>query len=366
MSASSPHASVMGDPARLASCAADAERAAEQRLFVAVEDIFLSQPGRLDDRTRAATLRLAEATIGATEQQISGDAARTLMAAGRREAAAVLGSNRSLAWPRLLDAGLMRDTDLIGALIAQARVDLLDESLAALRAPDAGPTLVTMLIERGDAAQRAAASDYLLADGKRRMGVEGRQAILPAAAQARIAWWVAAALREQLGAEGGAVADAALCEAAQRRIARANEGQMRDAAARLVHALSPTVAERGALMVRALESARTPLFAALLAEAIGVDAEAALSLVLDSTSDRLWLALRAAALDRDAIARAGFLLSEADRERDVTMLIEVLDPLAALDPTAAAAAIATLRLPGDFRAAVRALAARAPAGRAGM
>lgn len=356
----------MGDPARLASYAADAERAAEQRLVVAVEDIFLSQPGRLDDRTRAATLRLAEATIGATEQQISGDAARTLMAAGRREAAAVLGSNRSLAWPRLLDAGLMRDTELIGALIAQARVDLLDESLAGLRAPDAGPTLVTMLIERGDAAQRAAASDYLLADGMRRMGVEGRQAILPAAAQARIVWWVAAALREQLGAQGGALADAALCEAAQQRIAQANEGQMRDAAARLVRALSPTVGERGHLMVRALESARTPLFAALLADAIGVDADAALSLVLDSASDRLWLALRAAELDRDAIARAGFLLSEADRERDLTMLIEVLDPLAALDPAAAAAAIATLRLPGDFRAAVRALAARTPAGRGGV
>lgn len=356
MSASSPHASVMGDPARLASYAADAERAAEQRLGIAVEDIFLSQPGRLDDRTRATTLRLAEATIGATEQQISGDAARALIAVGRREAAAVLGSNRSLAWPRLLDAGLMRDTDVIRALIAQARVDLLDESLAALRAPDAGPTLVTMLIEHGDAAQRAAASEYLLADGMRRVGAEGRHAVLPAAVQARIIWWVAAALRERLGAAGGVAADAALCEAAQHRIARAGAAQMSDVATRLVRALAPTDANRGRLMIHALASARTPLFAALLAEAIGVDAETALSLVLDSASDRLWLALRAAGLNRDAIARAGFLLSEADRERDLTMLIEVLDPLGALEPAAAAEAIAALRLPGDFRAAARALA----------
>lgn len=365
MSASSPHASVMGDPARLVSYAADAERAAEQRMAVAVEDIFLSQPGRLDDRTRAATLRLAEATIGATEQQLSGDAARALMAVGRREAAAVLGSNRSLAWPRLLDAGLMRDAELIGALIAQARVDLLDESLAALRAPDAGMTIVTMLIEHGDTAQRAAASDYLLTDGLRRVGAEGRRAILPAAVQARIVWWVAAALRERLGGDGGVEADAALCEAAQHRIARAGEGQIREAAARLVRAMAPSDGNRGTLMVRALESARTPLFAALLAEAIGVDADAALSLVLDSASDRLWLALRAAGLNRDAIARAGFLLSEADRERDLTMLIEVLDPLGALDPEAAAEAIATLRLPRDFRAAVRALAGRAPMKRTG-
>lgn len=363
MSASSPHASVMGDPARLASYAAEAERAAEQRLAVGIEDIFLSQPGRLDDRTRAATLRLAETTIGATEQQVAGDAARALMAIGRRDAAAVLGSNRAVAWPRLLDAGLMRDTDLIGGLIAQARVDLLEESLAALRAPDAGATIVTMLIEHGDAAQRAAASDYLLTDGMRRVGGEGRRAVLPAAVQARIVWWVAAALRERLGAEGGVAGDMALCEAAQHRIARAGEWQMDAVAVRLAHALAPTDANRGTLMVRALESARLPLFAALLAEAIDVDVAAARSLVLDSASDRLWLALRAAGLNRDAIARAGFLLSEADRERDLTMLIEVLDPLGALDPAAATEAIATLRLPDDFRAAVRALARRSPAER---
>lgn len=360
MSASSPYASVLGDPARLASYAADAEQAAGQRLAVAVEDIFLSQTGRLDDRTRAATLRLAEATICAVEQHVSGDAARALMAVGRREAAAVLGSNHSLAWPRLLDAGLMRDAELIAALIAQARIDLLDESLAAQRAPDAGMTIVTALIQNGDAAQRAAAGEYLLADGMRRAASESRHAVLPAAIQTRIVWWVAAALRERLGATGGAEADAALCEAAQHRIARANEGQIGEAAARLVRALAPSVADRGALMVRALESARTALFAALLADGIGIDAEAALSLVLDSASDRLWLALRAAGLDRDTIARAGFLLSEADRERDLTMLIEVLDPLGALDPRAAEEAIATLRLPGDFRAAVRALASRVP------
>lgn len=365
MSATFPHASITGDLARLSIHVADAERAAEQRLAVGIEDIFLSRPGRLDDRIRAATLRLAEASIGAIEQQVSGDTARALMALGRREAAALLGSNRALAWPRLLEAGLMRDAGLIGALIAQARVDLLDESLAALRAPDAGPTVVTALIEHGDAAQRAAASNFLLVDGMRRGAGEERHAVLPPTLQAQIIWWIAAALRERLGEIGGAEADIALSEAAQHRIARANDGQVIGAASRLVRALAPTTADRGTLMIRALESARTPLFAAFLADGAGVDAEAALSLVLDSHSDRLWLALRAAGLDRDTIARVGFLLSEADRERDLTMLIEVLDPLGALDPVGAARAMSTLRLPEDFRAAVRALARRAPLERAG-
>jgi hypothetical protein len=362
MAAASSPASVIGDPARIASLVADAVAAADRRSEVAVEDVFLSQPGRLDDRTRAATLRLAETTIGAIEQQIAGDAARALHDADRREAAAVLESNRALAWSRLIEAGLMRDAELIGELIAQARVDLLDESLTALRAPDAGATLVTALVQSGAPAQRTAAIAYLVADSTRRLAAGGRQAILPAVLHTRVAWWVAAALRERLSGTGGVESDRVLADAAHRCLREYDEtAGVDEAAARLVQALSPSTAERAELMVRALDSARTALFVALLAEALSIDAAEARALVLDSPSDRLWLALRAAGLPRDAIARAGFLLSEADRERDLSTLVEAVDTLAALDPAVAAEAISTARLPRDFRAAVRALARRSAA-----
>lgn len=350
------YAHVMRDPARIGSHAAEAEQFAEERLTIAIEDIFLSQPGRLDERTRAATLRLAEATVGAIERQVADDAARALASTGRHEAAAVLQSNEPVAWPRLSDAGLMRDADLIAELIAQARMDLLDESLAMLRVHDAGPTLATTLVENGSAEQRAAAMAYLLADGTRRLALDGRRAALPAVLHARVIWWIAAALRERVGATGGIEVDVALCEAAQRGIAQHDVSPVEDAATALVRALAPTPGARAELMVQALDNARTTLFAMLLADALRIDAAAVRALVLDSASDRLWLALRAAGLPRDAIAQVGFLLSEADRERDLTMLIETLDALAALTPEVAAQAVVALRLPHDFRAALRALA----------
>lgn len=364
MSALSPDACVIGDPARLAPRAAAAERAAAARWAVAIEDVFLSQPGRLDDRTRAATLRMAEATIAAIEQQLAGEAARRLVAAGRRDAASVLESNRPLAWPRLIDAGLMRDAELIGELIAQARIDLLDETLAGLRAPDAGATLVARAVEQGDAAQRATAIAYLAADGARRSSAAGPRASLPAPLHARLVWWVAAALRERLGREAGIDADMALCAAAQAFLAHDGGPRPAEVAARLVAALRAGGMAADALMVQALDGARVTLFVAALAAVVGIDADAARALVLDSGSDRLWLALRAAGFDRAAIARAGFLLAEADRERDLELLIETLDAVVALEPAVAGEAIATLRLPGDFRAAVRALARRGSAGAA--
>ncbi len=363
MSAATHRASLTAESARLASRVADAARVADARLEVAVADIFLSQPGRLDDRTRAATLRLAEATVCAIEQRIAGETARDLTMADRHEAAVILDTNRSLAWPRLLEAGLMRDADVIGELIAQARVDLLDESLAAMRAPDAAPTLVATLVERGAPAQRVAAVAYLVADGTRRGGASGRRAMLSATLHARVAWWVAAALREQLGATAGPVGDRALADATHRCIAdHADDGGAVDpAAAALVRALAPSPAERAELMVRALDGARVALFVALLADAVSIEANDARALVLDAASDGLWLALRAAGLPHDALARAGFLLCEADRERDLSLLIETLDTLAALDPAVAAAAVAGLRLPRDFREAARALARCPPA-----
>lgn len=323
---------------------------------VAVHDIFLSQPGRLDDRTRAAVLRLAEATVDAVEQRIAGLAARTLNERDQREAAAVLESNRSLAWPRLLGAGLMRDAEMIAALIAQARIDLLDDSLTTLRAHDAGPTVVVSLVEHADAGWSNAAVRYLVADSLRRLAAGERDAMLPAPLRSRLTWWVAAALRERLGALGGAEADRALSEAALRCLEddHSSDG-IESAAIRLAVLLGAVPGQRGDWMLRAMESARSTLFVALLAEALGTDFCEARGMLLDSESERLWLALRAAGLPRDAIARIGFLLSEADPARDLPALIEWLDPLAALDPVVAQEALAELRLPRDFRAAVRTL-----------
>lgn len=345
-----------GAATRLASRSADAGRVAAARLDVAVADIFLSQPGRLDDRTRWTVLRLAETTVNAIEQQIVGGAARALATRGWPEAAAILESNQALAWPRLLDTGLMRDAEVIAELIAQARIDLLDQSLTVLRAPDGEPTLVAMLADGADVGLRQAALAYMVADGRRRLSAGERHADLPAALQARVTWWVAAALRERLGDMAGFESDVAICDAAQRCVGGyGDDERVEAAAARLAALLHAAPDPRGELLLHALESARATLFVALLAAALSIDAADARALLLDPESDRLWLAMRAAGMSRDAIARAGFLLTEADRARDLDALIELLDPLAALDPATAAAAVAPLTLPADYRAALRAL-----------
>ena len=73
-------------------------------------------------------------------------------------------------------------------------------------------------------------------------------------------------------------------------------------------------------------------------------------------SDRLWLVLRVARLDRDDIARIGLALCDADPRRDVDGFADRLDAIAGIAPEAAAEALATARLHHDFRRAVIALA----------
>jgi hypothetical protein len=78
-------------------------------------------------------------------------------------------------------------------------------------------------------------------------------------------------------------------------------------------------------------------------------------MVLASDGAQLWVALRALALPREAIARVGVALCEADPRRDVEAFAEQLDAIMAIATDDARAALAGLRLPGDFRAAIAAL-----------
>lgn len=334
-------------------------RAAEQRLDTAITDLFMTPHGRLDDRTRWAVLRLAEATVRAIEQRIAGHAARTLAARGQPNHAATLESNRAMVWPRLRACALMDDADLIGELIAQARMDLIDEALAALRAPDAGPTLLSVLAEDADPAVRDATIAYLVAESRRRLAVDDCRAAMPAVLHRRLSWWVAAALRERLGASGDAGCDQALSDAAQHAImAHDGEDDVAAAANRLVAALRPGADALPTLLLRALDGARSTLFVALLGDALGIGDAEVRELVLDAGGERLWTALRAAGLARGAIARIGFALTEADPRRDLEALVEGLDSADALAPAAAAQALASLTLPRDYRSAVHALARR--------
>ncbi|MEH3037391.1 MAG: DUF2336 domain-containing protein [Sphingomonas adhaesiva] len=337
--------------------AATADRRVDARLATAIADIFLPERDRLDERTRATVAALLEATVAAAEREIAGHAARLLATRGAGEAAQRLNANHSLALPRLAASGLLRDADLMAELIAQARIDLIDAALIANRAPGSRATLLTRLAESRDGVIRSRAVTYMVADSRRRMPNAARRADLPVALHRRLAWWIAAALREQLDAFADPAIDRALVEATQRSLSVHEEGdRIAMLAASLAAAIAPEVTDLPPLMVDALVEGKLALFVALLAQAAGVDPAEARGLVLDVDSERLWLALRGVGLARADIARIGWLLCEADAWRDAETLADMLGPVGALESEAAAQVVAPLTLDADYRAAIRALA----------
>ncbi|MBB3692222.1 DUF2336 domain-containing protein [Sphingomonas sp. BK580] len=343
--------------ARVAAQAASADGRAGARLGAAIADVFAAERDRLDERSRVAINRLAETTVAAIERDIAAHAARLLEARGLPDAAALLAGNRAMTLPRLVESGLIRDPEVMGELIAQARIDLIDEALAAQRAPGSSAALLAGLAESADGVVRARTVTYLVADSRRRLAHADRRAELPAALHERLAWWVAAALRERLGHGVPPEVDRALSEASQRSIAAHDDAERVEAAAtQLAGALDPAASALPQLMIGSLGESRTTLFVALLAHALGIEPAEARGLALDGESDRLWLALRALGIERHVIAQIGFVLCEADPQRDVETLPEALDRVVALTPDTAARAVAPLRLHRDFRAAVRALA----------
>ena len=332
--------------------AARADRRADARLRVALDDYLMADDGRLDDRTRGALTALLARAVAAIGREIAGHAVKLIEA---HDAAAPPGwtSDPAPMLHALIDAGVLRDRMLIAELLDQVRQDLLGDALRANRPPDAPVDPILAMIRSDDGAAAAAAADYLLADTRRRGGASGR-VDLPVREHEAIAWWCAAVLRDL--AAGDRHADRALIEATQRSLAAHDDGdRLERAAVRLAMALAPRAGELAALLPAVLEHGHATLAIAAFATTTQIEYDEARALMLDPDGDRLWLALRAHGLDRAAIARIGLLLAEADHRRDVDAFADLLDDIAAVPVDAADRALADIRLPRAFRQAVRAL-----------
>ncbi|WP_298810734.1 DUF2336 domain-containing protein [uncultured Sphingomonas sp.] len=341
--------------AELALRAAAAERRAGRRLGAAIEDFFRVEQDRLDDRARALIGAMVEASVSAIERDVSAAAARLLAGRGEAAAAKALAAHNAGVLARLIDSGLLRDRALMDEIVAQARVDLIDEALIANRAPGVTTGLLARLRDHDDPMVRDAAIDYLLADSRRRAPAEERRAELPAELHHQLVWWIAAALRERLGGVS-VIADRALVDAAMQRIAHFDGAAGTIVAAhRLAAAIDADVERLPGLLIEALTEGRLTLFAAFLAHALGIEMDEARALALEPDGERLWIALRALGMERDVLARIGWALGEADRTRDVEALPDAIDAASGVAPEQAGAVIAPLMLTRDFRQAVRAL-----------
>ncbi|MGK6319665.1 DUF2336 domain-containing protein [Sphingomonas sp. DT-204] len=351
------------DAQALLARAAGAESRGRRALRAAIDDAFLAPEVRLDDHARVALIGLIDALVTAIGYDVRDHAARVLTGRGEAGLAEVLAATSATLTDWLAGAGVLRDPELVGECLARVRCELIAAALPAEAPADPDtPSLVVRLTGSTDPVVTEAAAAVLAGESQRRAVAEGGTANgsgLPPMLHRRLAWWVAAALREAVAAAVGdtpSVLDRAVIEAALRNIA-ANEGQDRleAAAMRLAEAIDAQADELPTLLDEALRDRRVSVMVAILAHALGVEYEVAREIVLDPTGERLWLSLRALELPRPAIARIGYRLCEADGRRDLDGFVDMLDVVAGLDPRAARRAIAPLTLHPDFRAALAAL-----------
>ena len=282
-------------------------------------------------------------------------AARLLVSRGLPERALALSEAKPQAFAALRDAGVLGDPDFMRAMVGRTGMALLADRLPVVAGTSDRPSLLARLAEHRDGVVAAAAGALLAADARRRDAIDGPapRNDIAAERQHQLVWWVAAVLHRAFGdGDDGATFDSALTESAERALAVHDEGERSEAAAmRLVAMLAPQPNERGALLAEALADARPGLFVALLAQAAGIDPDVVRDVLLDPDDDRLWLMLRAAAVERDAIARIGVALGEAMAGRDVESFADRIDAIMAVTPAAAEAALRPLRQRGELRAA---------------
>ncbi|GAA0665864.1 hypothetical protein FHT00_000854 [Sphingomonas insulae] len=338
---------------------------ADARLTGAIADFYLADDSRLDERTRIDLGRVLAAVVQGIETEIRRHGGRVLSARGADPQAERLLRGHEDVVRRLARAGLLRDRQLMDELIAQVRCDRIGAALPPAATPREQVSLLVRLAEVDDGVVAAAARALLSAETRRRTAAEQGgipASVLPAELHHQLVWWVAASIRESQVAAAGedAALDRAIVEAAQRSLAAHDEGQRPEAIAmRLAAAIDARTDELGELLVDALGDQRLLLFIAVLGRAVDLDFTGARAIVLEPEGDRLWLALRAADLDRPTIARIALALADADARRDIESFADELDAIVAIPRDAAQSALAPLTLHHDLRLAIDALAREA-------
>jgi len=348
---------------KLLARAAAADVHARNSLAIAIEDFFLPEEARLDERSRAALATLLRALLETVESEVRQHAVRLLASRDEPALAHALDTEPTAVLARLARAGLLRDQALMAELVARVRQELLGGALP-MTAPDdpERPSLINRFVQHPDRLVASTAMAVLIAESRRRALADNgtlQQTDLPAELHHKLVWWTSAVLRERMAdiAAGPLVPlDKALQEAAQRSLAGHDEGERLEAAAmRLAVAIAPHPRELPGLLVEALGDRRIVLFTALLAHGSGLAYEQVREIVLEPGAERLWLLCRGLELTRDTVAQIGYALCEADPRRDLDVFADSLDAIAAILPAEARAALDPLKLDPDYRAALHAL-----------
>jgi hypothetical protein len=336
-----------------------ADACADDRLTGAIDDIFLPDDARLDERARIEVGQLLGAVVHGIETDIRRHAARILSGRGSDALAEALLREGTDITARLSTAGLLRDRDLMDEMIARVRTSIIGEALPIDAADGDGASLMIRLADSADGVIAGAARQLLAAQARGRGTVgPARPSDLSAELHHRLSWLIAATIREAVVADDGEdpATDRAIVEATQRSLSAHDEGDRPEAAAaRLALAIDARADELGPLLIEALRDRQFILFIACLAHALGLDYPMARAIVVEPEGDRLWFALRALDLDRATVARIGLSLADADPRRDLERFADDIDQIAAIPVDVARGALAPLSLHHDLRAAIDAL-----------
>ncbi|HEU4960085.1 MAG TPA: DUF2336 domain-containing protein [Sphingomonas sp.] len=325
--------------------AAAAERRAGRRLGTIALDLAAADEDRLDDETRATMRAMLSRLIGAVAADLGHYARRQLPPAAE---------DRETLVDRLVGAGVL-DEPLLAELLLRANEARIADRLAIEQPGDSGRSgLLPRLANSPDRLAAAASGALMAAEARRRgAGADAGRDDLPAELQHRLVWWTAAALRP---ADGSVALDAALADAAQRVLAAHDEGARMEAVAqRLAMALDDSPDDLSGILEEALADRRMALVAALIAHRLGIDLTLARTMLAEPDGDRLLLALRALDIPHETLARIAVALADADRRRSMTAVPDVVEAVMSVSPDEARGALATLRLPAGYRAALAAL-----------
>lgn len=335
---------------------------AARRFAAAQADVRADPADRVTERDLVLLRETVKKHCARIEHDLRQFAARRLVASGMPEIALPLAEGPLIAFDAISAGGCLADAAFLRAMLHRVGAVTLAHALPAItNEADDQPSLLARLADHPDGVVADAATALLAAEARRRDATTGPASRndLAAEEQHRLVWWVAAAIRRAFAPaepREGEAFDRALTDAAERALAAHDESERAEAcAARLVHVLAPAPSERSGLMSDALADRRVTLFIALLADALHCDYGAAAALVLDHGAARLWLALRAAGLDRAGVARIGFALAEADRPGVAEELADQIDAVMSFSEEGARAAIHGALLPPDFGTAIRAL-----------
>jgi uncharacterized protein (DUF2336 family) len=336
--------------------------AARERFAVAAADLLLPDQARLTEWQRLTAAALLTRLILGIEDDLR---ARLAVRFEDHPAlhAALSSARVPIALPILERANVLSDADLGNVLVRRVE----EHRFWKAHAPAQGADLLFELVRDKDGEVAAEAMELVIARARRfdrfqepDMG----QVELPAELQHKLVWLVAASLRHYIVQQHGlAAVDSMIEEAGSALIAGHDEGNILESRAmRLARRLSRLGRLDGVLLERILAEGMLPLFIAGAATLCGMDYAAAWEVIADPRGRGPAILLRAAGVERDAVAAIlllansrGPLVSGAESDATATQL----DLYDSLDSASAGEILRLWRADPGYRAAVARVSTRA-------